>query len=117
MEQIGKPCTEWREEMFRQAAAASLVGAKYSEYDAELLQFWRDAFDTTKWKNGWNPEISTNPSSLVYWLDFLDSNAVIDRYSVSTIGRRTIVENNNKVQSVYYRDLPDVIFTSDETAI
>lgn len=118
-ELIGKPCTEWREEMFRQAAAASLVGAKYSEYDAELLQFWRDAFDTTKegWENGWNPEISTNPSSLVYWLDFLDSNAAIGRYSVSTIGRRTIVENNNKVQSIYYRDLPDVIFTSDETAI
>lgn len=116
-ELIGKPCTEWREEMFRQAAAASLVGAKYSEYDAELLQFWRDAFDTMKWENGWNPEISTNPSSLVYWLDFLDSNAAIGRYSVSTIGRRTIVENNNKVQSVYYRDLPDVIFTSDETAI
>lgn len=113
----GKPCSEWREEMYRQAAAASYYGDTYSDYDAELLAYWRDIYDTTneKWEatNSWNPAVYDDPSSLVYWLDFIDDSPALNRYSVSTIGRRTKVENNNKVSALFYKTLPDVIFIDD----
>lgn len=116
-ELIGKPCTEWREEMFRQATAADFLGDTYSAYDAELLAYWRDIYDTMNedWEatDGWNPDVYDNPSALVYWLDFIDDNAAVNQFSVNTIGRRTQVENNQKVQALFYKDLPDIIFLTN----
>lgn len=114
---IGKPCAEWREEIFRQATAANFYGTTYSAYDADLLKYWRDIFDTMKeaWEEtgGWNPAIYTDPSSIVYWLDFIDGYPTISKYSVRSIGRRTKVENNNKVKSLFYKEIPDIIFLTD----
>lgn len=112
-ELIGMPCTEWREEMFRQASVANFQGTQYSNYDAELLAYWRDEYDTLKWPQGWNPAIIEDPGSIVFWLDFVNGGAEVNKYSVHTIGRRTKTENNDKVRTLFAKPIEDIIFLRD----
>lgn len=115
---IAKPCTEWREELYRQALLANAVGDIYSFYDAELLAEWRNLFDTMNedWEatNYWNPDVFYDPRNINYWLDFIDTGSEIGKYSVSTVGRRSIVENNENISALYTLEVPDVIFMTNE---
>ena len=116
-ELIGKPCSEWREELYRNALYTfSETGQRASAYDTELLVEWRKLFDTLKdteevpWKDGWNPLIKSSPSSITYWLDFIDTPNELGKYSISKIGRRTKVLSDDKIFSLFNPIVPDVIF-------
>lgn len=115
---IAKPCKEWREELYRQALLANLTGDIYSIYDTELLAEWRNLYDTTNddWSNtdNWNPDVFYNPSNINYWLDFIDTGSEIGKYSISAVGRRSIVENNKDITALYNIEVPDVIFMTNE---
>lgn len=76
----------------------------------------------------WNRQIYEAPDSLNFWMDFLDSSeefydddigfykfgAELDRYSISAVGDRTKVINDSNVKSIYFRDVPNLIFTSTQ---
>lgn len=118
-EKIGNPCNEWREELYRQALIASKEGLRASYYDQELLAEWRNLFDTLNedWyeinsqnKIGWNPIVTTDPSSVKYWLDFIDTGSSLGKYSVSKIGRRSKIVNDSFVGTVLNSIIPDIIF-------
>ena len=122
--QRGKPCEEWREEMYRQALMARAKGQKYSVYDEELVAEWRKLFDTlnedwkTAWKEkfedsewtGWNPDVETNPEKLDYWLDFIDTSSSLGRYSVNQIGRRGKIVSNSGAKTLYNSNVPQILF-------
>jgi hypothetical protein len=67
---IGKPCTEWREELYRQALLNKENGGSTGYYDEELLAFWRDIFDTMNenWTIVWEEKIKEleNELSTIY---------------------------------------------------
>lgn len=120
---IGKPCNEWREELYRQALLNQENANEAGYYDAELLAYWRSNFDTLneEWEkewneqigspwNGWNPGIYIDPGLLVYWLDFIDSYPLITNYSVNQIGRRTKAISKDNIKLLYKLEVPDVIF-------
>ena len=121
---IGKPCEEWREELYRQALLNAKDSSAEGDYDQELLAEWRKLYDTMnqeweqEWKDsgfnskwtGWNPAVFLNPSSLSYWLDLLDNNFLLNKYSVKNIGRRSKIINNTSISSIYNKEIPDVIF-------
>lgn len=117
---IGVPCTEWREELYRRALIRSNSSADddYAYYDAELLSFWREIYfyneDSSQME--WCYEIQENhPEGLNYWLDFLDTGAsLVGKYSVQSIGRRSKVINNDKIRSVYNKEVPPVIFVENK---
>jgi hypothetical protein len=52
---IGRPCKEWREELYRQALLNNESAGKAGYYDEELLAFWRENFDTMneEWNVDW----------------------------------------------------------------
>lgn len=115
MKLISIPCTEWREELYRLALQAQSTNSVYDNYyDAELIAEWRNLYDpmNKNWKttNNWNPDVFNNPENLNYWLDFIDTSSALGDYSVKRIGRRTKVINNDKVKTVYNKDVPDIIF-------
>lgn len=76
----------------------------------------------------WNKQIKEAPDSLNFWIDFLDSSEVLydeeigpytvgselDRYAISAIGDRSKVVNDTNVSSIYFRDVPNLIFTTYE---
>lgn len=119
--QVGPPCSEWREELYRQALVAktqSGFGSYNNYYYEELLTEWRKLYDptNTSWKTTnsltcwWNPDVFDNPDQLVFWLDFIDSSSEIGKYSVGQIGRRTKAVNNNDIKTIYNKEVPDIVF-------
>ena len=67
----------------------------------------------------WNKQIQDNPDTLNYWLDFLDANigtveeSELSQYAISAIGNRPKVVNDSDVKSIYYRNVPNLIFTTN----
>lgn len=84
-------------------------------YD-ELLDRDTEYFETNEFhpKTGWNLNINDDPSKLVFWFDFLDTDGDIMKYSVKTVGDRTKAVNDTKVKSIYYRETPCVVFLNLE---
>jgi len=61
--------------------------------------------------NNWNPAVYSEPNTLRYWLDFIDSgDAAIGGYSVNQIGRRTKVVNDTNIKAIYNKEVPDIVF-------
>lgn len=112
---ISVPCDEWREELYRRALNAQVTNSVYDNfYDSELIAEWRNLYDpmNKNWSayNSWNPDVFHNPENLNFWLDFIDTGSEIGKYSISEIGRRTKVVNNNDIKTIYNMEVPDVIF-------
>lgn len=66
----------------------------------------------------WTTKMIDNQESLVFYFDFLDlnseNNSELGELSVSSIGLRTQTENNQKLKALVYKDVPNVIFTTDK---
>lgn len=61
----------------------------------------------------WHHDVSDCPEKLLFWFDFLDADgSEIGKYSVSTVGIRSKALKDNDVKSIYYREVPKVIFQS-----
>jgi len=130
----------WREELYRQALLAFGSSTRGSYYDEELMAEWRllynplsndDSADSFKhrWEShfgptyntngsltgnppwmGYNPDILLAPNKIRYWLDIIDASTGLGRFSVDRIGRRTYVNDNNKVNQVFKEVINDIVF-------
>lgn len=60
----------------------------------------------------WNKNVINAPELLNFWIDFYEGNENLSLYSISNIGDRPKVVNDNKINSVYYKKIPNVIFTT-----
>lgn len=78
-------------------------GRQYNEY-VDL-----DEDDERKF---WNKSVYEDPSSLNFWFDFLDSDGELGQYSVPVVGDRSKAVNDTKVTSIYFREVPNLIFTT-----
>ena len=68
-------------------------------------------FDIT----GWNKDILNSPENLNFWFDFIDTTGELNKYAVQNIGQRAKVEKDDKVKAIYFREIPNVIFTTKES--
>ena len=90
----------------------------YEQFYIDMQGFWRQLYNpTSNAADPWNAEIKNNPDLLNFWIDFLDSteNGVgseLDAYSIFAVGDRAKVVNDNDVKSIYFRDIPNLIFTT-----
>jgi len=117
---------DWREELYRQALLKRETGSSNSVYDEELIAFWRSIYDPLNedWAldtshkyasyTHWNPSVYLNPGELDYWLDFIDTDATLGKYSVNQIGRRTKAVNDSKITSLFNPMIPDIIFLNEK---
>ena len=60
----------------------------------------------------WNDKI--DQASADYFLDFIDSKSELGKYSVNTIGRRTVVQNDPDVNTLYRPPTPDYVILEKE---
>lgn len=116
---IGIPCDEWREELYRRALDAQVTNSVYDNYyDSELIAEWRGLYDpmNLNWDatNHWNPDVFNDPRNINYWLDFIDTGSEIGKYSISAVGRRSIVKNSDDITTLFSLEVPDVIFLTEE---
>lgn len=58
----------------------------------------------------WNRNLIYDPTLLNFWFDFLSTDGELGQYSIKAIGDRPKAVNDNDVNSIYYRETPNVIF-------
>lgn len=92
----------------------------YEQYYVDLEAFWRLLYDPNPTDLSkydpvtyWSKAISEDPSSLLFWFDFLDTDTALGQYSVKAVGDRPKSINDNKVTAIYYQETPTVIFTTE----
>ena len=104
----------------------------YEQYYTDLLAFWRLIYDPKSEDEdnyfvgaaldpeevehyGWARAVITDPSSLIFWFDLLDpAGGHLQKYSISAIGSRPKVINDTKVKSIVYKEVPTLIYISQE---
>lgn len=117
--------TDWRSELYLQGAQTEPLGTDSNYYYTELLNEWPKLYNL-KSKNStinkdviytgdFYEEILKTPSDIDYFLDFIDSNAEISKFSINNIGRRSIVINDNDVNCVFEPEIPDFILIETGT--
>lgn len=79
------------------------------DYYGEFYSYNTDGDINNKY---WTKDIQEAPASLNFWFDFLDANSELGEFSVRAVGDRTKAVNDNKVTSIYFREVPDLIFTT-----
>lgn len=57
----------------------------------------------------WNRNVFEQPENLNFWIDFLDSDLELAQFSVSQVGDRTKVVNEDKAGSIIYSQVPNLI--------
>ncbi len=99
--------TDWRTELYLQGTIAEPLGRDSNYYYAELNAEWPKLYDVKGRK--YYPEVINTPSNIDYYLDFIDIGAKISELSVSNIGRRTIVVNDDNINCIFESDIPDFV--------
>ena len=55
------------------------------------------------------------PYNLNFWFDFLDAEGSdLAKYGVAAVGTRSKAINDGDVKTIYYRDIPNMIFLSGD---
>ena len=62
----------------------------------------------------WNKNVIESPDTLNFWLEFLDTQGELSHYSIPNIGDRTKVDNESSINSIYFRNIPTIIFYGQE---
>ena len=90
----------------------------YEQFYVDLQGFWRDLYNPSNNGSPWDKKIEENPDLLNFWIDFLDASeengfSELDKFAINALGNRPKVVNDTNVKSIYYRNVPNLIFTTN----
>ena len=110
---------DWRSELYLQGVAAEPLGTESNYYYTELNAEWPKLYNLkaeahtdsqgTYYTGDFYDEVLERPSDIDYFLDFIDSEAAVSQFNVNSIGRRTIVENNDNFNCVFEPSIPNFV--------
>ena len=99
--------TDWRNILYWQGTIAAATGTDSGYYFAELYNEWPKIYDV---ENGaYYQETLDNPSSLDWWLDIIDNDSELSKFSVKNIGRRSYAKTDSDCNCVFEADIPDIV--------
>ena len=103
---------DWRTELYLSGSSAEGLGLNSNDYYLELKNEWPKLYDV---KNcGFREEALKSPGEEHYFLDFIDSDAALAKFSIQTIGKRSMVVSDDKVNCLFATDIPDIILLNIE---
>lgn len=98
----------------------------YEPYYQEILGFWRTLYDPNpkekdrddfysegKYKH-WYKKVITDPGSILFWFDIIDTGGELAQYNIQNIGRRSLVKNEKTVTTIGKKDTPEIVFVLPE---
>lgn len=105
---------DWRSELYLSGSQSEPLGRDSNYYYTELVTEWPKLFDIKN--NKFFEETLKYPSDIDYYLDFIDSSAAISEMSISNIGRRTKIINDDSINCIFEPEIPDLVLlnTGDE---
>ena len=116
-----KPCEDYNTdiEYFEWSADGILTvqeGRTPYHYIATLSQ---EKWQAYKENNYWNPDhiycaednslTFTHPETMNFWLELIDPNSDIGKFSIKAIGHRPKVVNDSNVKAIYFRETPPIL--------
>lgn len=111
--------TDWRNILYFNCLRADAEGHDAGYYWAEMKNEWPKIYDVEH--NRWYQEALDFPASLDWWLDFIDNDAMMNKFAIDAIGRRSYATTDTKCNCVFEPDIPDIIMINtlggDETSI
>lgn len=115
---INRLSVDWREQIYYQMLEDEMIGTgenteknnTYFQYYAELKEEFPKIFDLEKQE--YISQMFNHPDQINYFLDFIDEDSQLGQYSVSNIGRRAkiIDDNNEGVNCVFEPTIPDIVY-------
>lgn len=132
---------DWRELIYQMAMDYYKYGQRddflskvgktgYEQFYIDMQGFWRQLYDPEKKKTDdftkdkyfsaenipWADAVIENPDTLNFWIDFTGMNgSEWDKYSILAVGNRPKVVNDTTIKSIYYRNVPNLIFVSSDS--
>lgn len=106
--------TDWREELYFSGVNTTRFGTDANYYYTELENEWTKLYDYDISNPNWKDEVFNNPTELDYFLDFIDSSARVSEFSISNIGRRTHVVNDDSINCIFEPDIPNYILIESD---
>lgn len=110
--QSKNPNIPWQVQMYLDGKAAKESGKGANYYYRELEHempklYWLPEDPENKdGKSGWK---NVDGSSMDYYLEMISEESELGKFSVSTIGRRTVAVTDKNVRSLYHPDIPDYV--------
>lgn len=105
---------DWRSELYLSGSQSEPLGRDSNYYYTELVTEWPKLFDVKN--NKFFEETLKYPSDIDYYLDFIDSSTAISEMSISNIGRRTKIINDDSINCIFEPERPNLVLlnTGDE---
>ena len=108
--------TDWRNILYFRGLLDSANGLESNYYWAEMCNEWPKIYDMeyqepneTSHIGKWKEDVLSVPTSLDWWLDIIDNDATISKFSVNTIGRRSYAKTDSGCNCVFEPDIPNVV--------
>lgn len=98
---------DWRTELYLAGINASNLGLDSNDYYSELQNEWPRLYDLEKQE--FKESALNDPTSINYFLDFIDSTAAISELSINNIGKRSKVISNNDINCIFASEIPNLI--------
>ena len=99
--------TDWRNILYWQGVIASFTGTDTGYYWAELCNEWPKLFDVEH--SYYYEDKISNPSAFDWWLDIIDDDADLNKFSVQNIGRRSYAKVDSGCNCVFEPLIPDLV--------
>jgi len=103
---------DWRTTLYLQGSQSTKAGLPANDYYEELRNEWPKVYDVME--GDYSIDIR-NLNKLNFFLDFLDMNTNIAKFSISNIGKRSKVINDNKINCLFEQDIPDLFVIESGT--
>lgn len=110
--------TDWRSELYLSGQEAVPFGLDSNYYFTELSNEWPRLYNMGEidkengeftQEPGFFEEVTKDPTSLNYFLDFIDTDSAISQFNISNIGRRQKVITDDKVNCLFEPELQDLV--------
>lgn len=98
---------DWRTELYLAGTNASNLGLDSNDYYSELQNEWPKLYDLEKQE--FKESVLNDPTSINYFLDFIDSTAAINELSINNIGKRSKIISNNDINCIFASEIPNLI--------
>lgn len=103
---------DWRSELYLSGTMASKYATDSNPYYVELMNEWPKIYDLEA--GFFRQDAIDSPDSIDYYLDFIDSNSNISELSISSIGKRSKVINDDKINCMFEPDVPDLVLINKD---
>ena len=100
----------WRDFLYWEDFLAQERGTETSYYWAEMYNEWPKLYDVEN--HEWYASTFDAPTALDWWLDLIDDNPLLNKYSVAAIGRRTYSTTDSDCNCVFEPDIPTIILVN-----